>query len=60
MINQFINGKKQGPWEFYYHNNLEYYNGNLMYKGHYINDIREGYWESYYYNGNLEEQEIFI
>jgi len=43
----FVNGKRDGDWEFYFTNGL------LGYKGNFVNGQQHGYWEFYLTDGEL-------
>lgn len=47
-------GRKQGPWEYYYPG------GALKAKGSYKNDFKIGNWNYYYRNGQLEQRGRYI
>jgi antitoxin component YwqK of YwqJK toxin-antitoxin module len=50
----FINGLKDGDWEFYHPN------GKLWGKGYFVNDKFHDYWEWYTDSGNLIEKEFVL
>jgi len=51
----YLNGKKYGMWEEYYH-----LNGELNCKGSYINGKEEGEWEFYNTSSQFEFNKQFI
>jgi antitoxin component YwqK of YwqJK toxin-antitoxin module len=51
----YVNGKREGYWEFYHENGT----GMVVYKGSYVNGIKEGVWEWYHPDGEFWHKELY-
>ena len=54
MVNQVINGKREGLWRCWYSN------GQLYIEGYYFNDRRDGLWRCWFENGQLWEEGYYF